>query len=100
MQIDEIISRVQFVVDPATGKKAAVLIDYAAWEELLTLLQDTDEKSDHWKQAKAELDSKADDRRAEAWVTQALNAVCAEVDTSLDPAISAMQRTWLSKEDW
>lgn len=39
MQVDEILNKVQFVVDPKTGNKSAVLIDYARWEELLTLLQ-------------------------------------------------------------
>ena len=39
MQVDEIPSKVQFVVDPNTGQKSAVLIDYAVWEELLTLLE-------------------------------------------------------------
>ena len=40
MQMDEILSGAQFVVDHVTGKKIAVLIDYAMWEELLTLLED------------------------------------------------------------
>ena len=40
MQIEEILSKVQFIVDPSTGKKAAAVIDYAMWEELLTLLED------------------------------------------------------------
>ena len=39
MQVDEILSKVRFVVEPETGKKCAVLIDYAVWEELLTLLE-------------------------------------------------------------
>ena len=39
MQVDEILSKVQFVVDPETEEKSAVLIDYAVWEELLTLLE-------------------------------------------------------------
>ena len=39
MQVDEILSKVQLVVDPKTGNKSAVLIDYAGWEELLTLLE-------------------------------------------------------------
>lgn len=39
MQVDEILSKVRFVVDPETGNRSAVLIDYAMWEELLTLLK-------------------------------------------------------------
>ena len=37
--------------------------------------------------------SKEDD----AWITEAINKVCAEVDTSLDPAIAAMQWASLRK---
>ena len=85
MQIDELIEKAQFVTD-STGKKRAVLLDYALWEELLELLEDSE-------------DGKGDDQDG-AWITRAVNKVCAEVDTSLDPAISAMQRTWLPKEDW
>ena len=85
MQISELIEKAQFVTDSA-GKKRAVLLDYALWEELLELLEDSE-------------DGKSDDQDG-AWITRAANKVCAEVDTSLDPAISAMQRTWLSKEDW
>ena len=88
MQVDELLRKVQFVTDQS-GKKTAVLIDYTFWEELLELLAD-DNKS-----VKAFTDTQGD-----AWITHALNEVCSEEDTSLDPAISAMQRTWLSKEDW
>ena len=35
-----------------------------------------------------------------SWITEAANKVAAEVDTSLDPAIAAMQRASLPKEDW
>ena len=91
MRVDEILSKVQFVVDPNTGKKSAVLIDHAIWEELLILLEGVEDL------AEVELN---DDDQEDAWITRAVNKVCAEVDTSLDPAISAMQRTWLPKEDW
>lgn len=40
------------------------------------------------------------DKRDDAWVTDKLNKVCVEVDTSLDPAIYAMQWASLPKEDW
>ena len=42
MQVDEILNGVQVVVDPATGNKSAVLIDYAMWEELLKLLENVE----------------------------------------------------------
>lgn len=51
MQVDEILSKVQFVVDPETGNRSAVLIDYAMWEEVLTLLED----EEHAEKAEAEL---------------------------------------------
>ena len=35
---DKILSKVQFVTDPTTVERSAVLIDYSVWEELLTLL--------------------------------------------------------------
>ena len=38
--------------------------------------------------------------QSDAWITDAINKVCAEVDTSLDPAYAAMQWTSLRKEDW
>ena len=86
MRVSELIEKAQFVTD-STGKKRAVLLDYALWEELLEFLEGSE-------------DGKSDDEQDDAWITEAINRVCAEVDTSLDPAISAMQRTWLSKEDW
>lgn len=36
----------------------------------------------------------------DAWITEAINKVCAEVDTSLDPAIAAMQWATLRKVEW
>ena len=66
MNVTDILEKAQFVVD-AGGKKKSVLLDYAAWEALLTLLEDLkdiedmrhlrdpDEKVIAWKQAKAEL---------------------------------------------
>ena len=39
MRVNEILSKVRFVVDHDTGKRSAVLIDYVVWEELLTLLE-------------------------------------------------------------
>ena len=46
MQVDEILGKVRFVVDPASGDRSAVLIDYAVWEELLTLLEGMAEGND------------------------------------------------------
>lgn len=66
MSLFEFVSNARFLVD-TDGNKTAVLLDYAAWEELLTLLEhieDTEEISrSHasgeeqvpWEQAKAEL---------------------------------------------
>ena len=39
MNASELFQKAQFVVD-ADGKKQSVLIDYAAWETVLTLLTD------------------------------------------------------------
>ena len=36
----------------------------------------------------------------DAWITEAINEVCAEVDTSMDPVYAAMQWASLSKHDW
>ena len=46
MQVDEILSKVRFVVDPETGNRSAVLIDYAMWEELLRLLEGEEAKAE------------------------------------------------------
>ena len=44
-------------------------------------------------------DDSSDDQDG-VWITRAANKVCAEVDTSLDPVIAAMQWASLPKEDW
>lgn len=66
MSVTELLQTVQFLVDNDGNKKAAVL-DYAVWEELLTLLEDiedaeeiqclreAEEETLLWEQAKAEL---------------------------------------------
>ena len=109
MHVDEILGKVRFVVDPKTGKKSAVLIDYAIWEELLTLLEGAEdstevdriaregEEYEPREQAKAEL---SDDRRDDTWITDELNKVYSEVDSSLDPVIAAMQWASLRKVEW
>ena len=106
MRASELIEKAQLVID-SKGKKSAVQLDYATWEELLALLEDLEDLEEIGgtrrsgeeyvpsEQVQEELSARGDARIAEA-----INRVCAEVDTSLDPAISAMQRTWLSKEDW
>ena len=63
MQVNELIEKAQVLVD-SDGKKKAILLDYAFWEELLEDLEDM-EALDHvreangeyvsWEQAKAEL---------------------------------------------
>lgn len=101
MKIEELIQNSRMVVD-STGKTEAVQIDYTLWEELLKLLEsladdpETELLSSH-DQSKLKDDGGYQDG---PWITEAANKVAAEVDTSLDPAISAMQRTWLSKEGW
>ena len=72
MNSTELLQNVQFVLD-TDGNKTAVQIDYAAWEELLTLLEDIEdaeeisrsrasgEEAIPWEEAKAELRAKGVD---------------------------------------
>ncbi len=65
MTVTELLEATQFLVD-TDGKRKAVLFDYPAWEELLTLLEDLEdaeeirrlresgEETISWEQAKAE----------------------------------------------
>ena len=64
--VTELMQAAQFVVD-ADGNRKAVVVDYAVWEELLTLLEDREdaeeiarlrasgEKAISWEEAKAQL---------------------------------------------
>jgi hypothetical protein len=66
MGVTDLLKTPQFVVD-ASGNKKAVMLDYAVWEELLTLLEDTEDDAEirrlreareeaiPWEQAKAEI---------------------------------------------
>jgi hypothetical protein len=66
VSVTEKLQTAQFVVD-ADGTRRAVILDYALWEELLSLLEDAEDalEIDHlreageeaipWEQAKAEL---------------------------------------------
>ena len=66
MSVIELLYKAQFVVD-AKGNRKAVLLDYTAWEELLTLLEDWEDSDEirrlreageqaiPWEEAKAEL---------------------------------------------
>ena len=66
MSVIELLRKAQFVVD-ASGNRKAVLLDYTAWEELLTLLEDWEDSDEirrlreageqaiPWEEAKAEL---------------------------------------------
>ena len=66
MSVAELLEAAQFLVD-ANGNKKAVMLDFAIWEELLTLLEDLEdaeeirrlrkarEEAVPWEQAKAEL---------------------------------------------
>ena len=72
MNSTELLQNVQFVLD-TDGNKTAVQIDYTAWEELLTLLEDLEdaeeirqsrasgEEAIPWDQAKTELRAKGID---------------------------------------
>ena len=72
MNATELFQKAQFVVD-ADGKKQSVLIDYAAWETVLTLLADLQDAEEirqlrnageeviSWERAKAELRTKGVD---------------------------------------
>ena len=66
MSVAEKLQTAQFIVD-ADGTKRAVILDYALWEELLSLLEDAEDAAEidrlresgeeaiSWKQAKEEL---------------------------------------------
>ncbi len=66
MGVIELLQTAQIVMD-ASGEKKSVLLDYAVWEELLTLLEDLEdaeeihrlreagEEAIPWKKAKTEL---------------------------------------------
>ncbi len=66
MNVTDILEKAQFVVD-ADGEKKSVLLDYTAWEALLTLLEDLEDIEEirqlrdageevmSWEQAKVEL---------------------------------------------
>lgn len=66
MSVIEMLQHVQFLVD-TSGQKKAVVLDYAAWEALLTALEEIEDASEiqrlrelgeepvPWEQAKAEL---------------------------------------------
>ena len=84
MQVNELIRKAQTVVD-CDGNKKAVQIDYATWEELLAFV--SDRMGDQTTQDKS-------------WITEKLNEIYAEEDSSLDPVLAAMQWASLPKEDW
>jgi hypothetical protein len=66
MSITELLQKAEFLVD-AKGAKKAVVLDYAIWDELLTMLEDLEdadeihrlrkvcEEAIPWEQAKANL---------------------------------------------
>lgn len=84
MKVNEVIRKAQTLVD-CDGNKRAVQLDYATWEELLAFLSD-----------------KAGDRITEdkSRITEKLNEIYAEEDSSLDSILAAMQWASLPKEDW
>ncbi len=68
MSIKELLESAEYLVD-ASGKKKAVVVDFQVWEELLTLLEDSEDAEElkhlresrqeyvPWEQAKSELRS-------------------------------------------
>ncbi len=84
MQVNELIRKAQTVVDCDDNKKA-VQLDYATWEDLLAFV--SDKTGDQTTQDKS-------------WITEKLNEIYAEEDSSLDPVLAAMQWASLPKEDW
>ena len=84
MQVNDLIQKAQTVVD-CDGNKKAVQLDYATWEELLAFL--SDRTGNRTTQDKS-------------WITEKLNEIYAEEDSSLDPGLAAMQWASLPKEDW
>ena len=40
------------------------------------------------------------DESEDAWITEQVNRICAEEDTSLDPVIAAMQWATIKKVEW
>lgn len=84
MQVNELIRKAQTVLD-CDGNKKAVQLDYATWEELLAFV--SDKTGDQTTQDKS-------------WITEKLNEIYAEEDSSLDPVLAAMQWASLPKEDW
>ena len=74
MNTTELFQNVHFVLD-ADGNKTAVLLDYATWEEVMTILEDIEdaeeisrsrasgEEAIPWEQAKAELQGDDKPRR-------------------------------------
>ena len=84
MQVNELIRKAQTVVD-CDGNKKAVQLDYATWGDLLAFI--SDKTGDQMIQDKS-------------WITEKLNEIYAEEDSSLDPVLAAMQWASLPKEDW
>lgn len=84
MQVNELIRKAQTVVD-CDGNKKAVQLDYATWEELLAFISD-----------------KAGDRISgdKSWITEKLNEIYADEDSSLDPGLAAMQWATIKKVEW
>ena len=83
MQVNELIQKAQTVVD-CNGNKISVQLDYATWEELLAFI--SDKTGDQAIQDKS-------------WITEKLNEIYAEEDSSLDPVLAAMQWATLKAND-
>ncbi len=77
MKAKDLIKKTKFILD-SDGKRKAVQLDYATWEELLEFLKDVED----------------------AEIARVLDEVYAEVDSSLDPALYTMQQASIPKGDW
>ncbi len=53
MSVNELLQRVQFVVDNG-GNRTAVVLDYEDWEELMTLLEDIEDAEELSRSADSE----------------------------------------------
>ena len=97
MKVDELIQNSRMVID-STGKTEAVQIDYVLWEELLETLETLENGA---KIERAESKPKdSDDNQDDDWVTEALNKVYAEEDSSLDPVLAKLQWKSMRKVEW
>ena len=97
MKVDELIQQSQIVTD-YNGNKRSVLLEYSVWEELLETLETLENGAEVERvEPKPKDDS---DNQESDWVTEALNKVYAEQDSSLDPVLAKLQWKSMRKVEW